>query len=178
LNVTKLFQSNFRLLGAYYDVSIAQLNREAATVISQSSFSPPQPGNIDSLCYEANVLTFNNTNVLASQIVKNISTSFINGWVALNFFPPSITGTVHKLVGGATTRFNTGTLVTTTQAAAVYNGLPVVGFAAQYFNNGTLTGPGGTGVQAFYTGAFTHKFTRNIQRAVAVIKGGTSVSPF
>jgi hypothetical protein len=57
--------------------------------------------------------------------------------------------------------------VSAPQASATYNGLPVVGFAAQFFNNGTLTGPGGTGVQAFYTGAFTHKFTRTIQECCA-----------
>jgi hypothetical protein len=167
LNVTKLFQSNFRVKGACDDVIIAQINREEATVISQSSFSPPQPGLIDALCWEANVLTFNNTNVLASQIVRNISTNFINGWAALNFFPPSIAAPKHQLIGGATTRFNTGTLATTTQAAATYNGLPVVGFAAQYFNNGTLTVTAANGqnqnVQAFYTGAFVNKYTRNIQ---------------
>jgi hypothetical protein len=165
LNVTKLFQRNFRLGGACDDVFITQYNREEATVQSQSSFSPPPPGSIDQLCWEANVLTFNNTNVLASPqtIKQNIGTQFINGWVSLNFFPPSIAPPRHQLVGGATFRTNTGTGISTVQASATYNGLPVVGFAAEYFNNGTLTTPGGTGVQAFYTGAFVHKFTRFIQ---------------
>jgi hypothetical protein len=107
--------------------------------------------------------------VLASQIVRNISTNFINGWAALNFFPPSIAAPKHQLIGGATARttYTTGAPVVTTQAAAVYNGLPVVGFAAQYFNNGTLTVTAANGqnqnVQAFYTGAFVNKYTRNIQ---------------
>ena len=164
LNVTKLFQRNFRLGGACDDVLITQGNREEAAVRSQSSFSPPPPGSVDSLCWEANVISFNHTNVLASPQTdkQNIGTTFINGWVAMNMFPPTVGAPRHQLIGGTTTSVNTGTGVATTSPAATYNGLPVVGFAAEYFNNGTLTGPGGTGVQAFYTGAFTHKFTRNI----------------
>ena len=81
----------------------------------------------------------------------------------MNFFPTTVTGTLHQLIGGATIRASTATGTTTTQTSATYNGLPVIGFATQLFNNGTLTGPGGQGVQAFYTGSFVHKYTRLIQ---------------
>jgi hypothetical protein len=107
------------------------------------------------------VLTFNNTNVLLSNNSLNIPTSFPNGWVDLNLVG-GVSSPVHLLVGGTTTRTSTATGLTTTQPLATYFGLPTIGFAAQYFNNGTLTGPGGTGVQAFYTGAFEHRYLRVI----------------
>jgi len=162
-NVTKLFESNFRAGGACDDVLLTQYNREEQTVISQTTFSPPPPTGTDSLCWEANVITFNNSNVLIAVNKANLSTTFTNGWVSLNFFPSSITGTVHQLIGGNTIRASTATGVTSTQTTATYNGLPVIGFATQLFNNGTLTIPGGQGVQAFYTGSFIHKYTRFIQ---------------
>jgi len=142
---------------------LTQYNREEATVQSTTTFSPPPPTNTDSLCWEANVITFNNSNVLLAVNKANLATNFTNGWVSLNFFPSTVTGTVHQLIGGATIRASTATGVTSTQSNATYNGLPVIGFATQLFNNGTLTIPGGLGVQAFYTGSFIHKYTRFIQ---------------
>ncbi len=158
-NVTKLFQRNFRLNGACDDVGLVLFNREEQSVLG--SFSPPPPTVTNSLCWEANVLTFNNTSVLLSQNSLNIPTNFVNGWVDLNLFG-GVTGPVHQLIGGTTNVTSTATGVTTAFPQATYNGLPVVGFGAQYFNNGTLTGPGGTGVQAFYTGAFMHRYNRVI----------------
>ncbi|TMH01089.1 MAG: hypothetical protein E6H67_17915 [Betaproteobacteria bacterium] len=164
-NVTKLFESNFRATGACDDVGITIWNREEQTVQQQTTFSPPPPQGVDSLCWEANVITFNNTNVLLSANNRNIATGFPNGWVTLNFFPgPStIIPPVHQLIGGATIRQNTGTGALTQQVAATYNGLPVVGFAAQSFNNGTLVGTSGGFILAHYVGTFIHKYTRLIQ---------------
>ena len=102
------------------------------------------------------MITFNNSNVLASVNNRNIATTFDNGWVALNFFPGpgTIVPPVHQLIGGATFRQNTGTGALIQQVAATYNGLPVVGFAAQSFHNGTIPQ---------YIGTFIHKYTRLIQ---------------
>ncbi len=161
-NVLKLFESNFRATGACDDVLLTQYNREEATVQAQTTFSPPPPTGVDSLCWEANVITFNNTNVLLSANKLNLATTFTNGWLSLNFFPSSITGTVHQLIGDATIRTSTATGVSSAQATATYNGLPVIGFATQSFNNGTLPGPTGP-VQAHYVGSFIHKYTRLIQ---------------
>jgi hypothetical protein len=169
-NVTKLFQRNFRSGGACDDVLLTQYNREEQSVQSQTTFSPPPPTNTDALCWEANVISFNSIpapaytqNVLLSANKTGLPTTFTNGWVSLNFLPGTITPPVHQLIGGGTIRISTSTGVSTTQNAATYNGLPVVGFAAQSFNNGTLTGPGGVGVQAFYVGTFVHKYSRLIQ---------------
>src|SRR5207302_236839 len=83
--VINLFQRNFLSTGACDDVLITQYDREERTVAGQTSFSPPPPTNVDSLCWEANVITFNNSNVLGSKNVANIPTTFANGWVTLNF---------------------------------------------------------------------------------------------
>ncbi|HXX86213.1 MAG TPA: hypothetical protein VEN29_19810 [Casimicrobiaceae bacterium] len=162
-NVTKLFQRNFRAGGACDDVLDIQYNREEQTLISSTSFSPPPPVLVDALCWEANVLNIGGTGVLLSANAFNPTTPFANGWWNVNFLPGSVTGTTHQLVGGPTIRTSTATGLSSTQTSATYFGLPVVGFAAQYFNNGTLTVPGGTGVQAFYAGSFAHRYTRIIQ---------------
>jgi len=162
-NVTKLFESNFRATGACDDILLTQYNREEATIQSQTTFSPPPPTNTDSLCWEANVITFNNSNVLLSVNKANLTTGFTNGWVSLNFFPGTITNPVHQLIGDATIRVSTATGISSAQLQATYNGLPVIGFATQLFNNGTLPNPAGGSIQAFYTGSFIHKYTRLIQ---------------
>src|SRR5262249_386875 len=149
------------------DVLLVQWNREEQSVVSSTTFSPPPPTLTDSLCWEANVIIIANTSgtqgVLLSKTSTSLVTNFTNGWIDLGFLPPSITAPRHELSGGNTIRTNTATGVSTTQTSATYNGLPIVGFAAQYFNNGTLTVPGQQGVQAFYTGSFLHKYTRLIQ---------------
>jgi hypothetical protein len=162
--VLKLFQSNFTATGACDDVVITQYDREERTIVSSTSFSPPPPTQTDSLCWEANVISFAGTNVLGSKNVSNIGTSFENGWVAMNFNGTTVPAGRHQLVGGvsqtvnlATTPPTIGTLATTT-----FNGLPVIGFAAITFENGTLTS-GGLNVQSNYGGEFVHKLTRSIQ---------------
>jgi hypothetical protein len=161
-NVTKLFQRNFRLNGACDDVGLTVYNREEQSVLG--SFSPPPPTLTNSLCWEANVITFNSSTggVLQSPLVLNLGVAFPNGWADLNLVG-GVSAPVHQLIGGATTVISTATGSATTQVNATYNGLPAIGFAAQYFNNGTLTNSGGQGVQAFYTGSFPHRFVRSIQ---------------
>jgi hypothetical protein len=161
--VTKLFQRNFTSTGACDDVVITQYDREERTVVSQTQFSPPPPTNTDSICWEANVITFNNSNVLGSKNLANIPTTFQNGWVALNFNGSTVPAGRHQLIGGASTVFSTATGATTTQGVTTFNGLPVVGFAVQSFNNGTLTQPGGASELSNYGGNFVHKTTRSIQ---------------
>ncbi len=160
-NRLKLFQSNFRASGACDDILLTQYNREEQTVVNVPGFSPPSPTGTDAICWEANVITFNNTNVLLSANKSILTTSFPNGWVSLNFFPASITGTVHKLIGDGTVTGDTATGVTSAQATATYNGLPVIGFAAQSFTNSSVTSV--TSAPLKYTGSFLHKYTRLIQ---------------
>ena len=162
--VTKLFQRNFTTSGACDDVVVVVFDREERTVTTPGAFSPPPPTLTDSLCWEANVITFNSTNVFNSKNVANIPTTFANGWVSLNFNGSTVPAGRHVLVGGGSTSFNTATGTTGSLGTTTFFGLPTIGFAAQTFINGTLTGPGITGlIQSNYGGNFIHKFTRQIQ---------------
>ena len=164
--VGKLFQRNFTATGACDDVNLTQYDREERTIAQQTNFSPPPPTQTDSLCWEANVITFNNSNVLGSKNQVSITTTFANGWVDL-LFPFIASGAKHQLIGGTTNTVaisrTTGAVATGTQASATYAGLPVVGFAAQTFNNGTLSIGPLSNIQSAYGGNFIHKYTRSIQ---------------
>jgi hypothetical protein len=166
-NAGRLFQRNFNgNSGSCDDVVVTQYDREERTVSTPGSFSPPPPTLTDALCWEANVVTFNNTNVFNSTNKANISTGFSTGWVGLNFNGPTVPAGKHQLVGGASTVVtvdpNTASAVTSALASTTFNGLPVVGFAAITFNNGTLTS-GTSLIQSNYGGNFNHKTTRSIQ---------------
>jgi hypothetical protein len=160
--VTKLFQRNFASTGACDDVAITQYDREERTIVSQTQISPPPPTSTDSICWEANVISYNNSNILGSKNVAEIGTTFQNGWMAFNFNGSTVPPGRHQLVGGASTVFDIGTGATSTLGATTFNGLPVVGFAVESFNNGTLTS-GGASVLSNYGGNFVHKTTRSIQ---------------
>jgi hypothetical protein len=159
----KLFQSNFNDgAGSCDDVSLSIYDREERTTSTPLTFSPPPPVGGNSICWEANVISFNadgvTSNVLASKNVANINTSFPNGWLNLSFFPPTVLGTVHTLsntatsitaIGGGTTA---GNIVT-------YFGLPVVGFEVESYANGVNQ----LNVLSNFGGNFVHKTTTNIQ---------------
>lgn len=165
-NTGRLFQRNFNgNNGSCDDVSITQYDREERTISAPGQFSPPPPTQVDSLCWEANVITLNSTNVFASKNLANIPTGFANGWLDLQF--PLVTtsaGVRHILVGGASQIFNTATGALLGVTQTTFNGLPVIGFAAISFNNGNLSaGPGLGLLQSNYGGAFNQKATRDIR---------------
>ncbi len=151
----KLFQRNFGASGACDDVGIAFWDREEQVQGGPPpTFSPPLPGSpAAALCWEANIVTFNNTNVFSSPRSRNIDTkTFQDGWARLN------------LVGGATAPIHQ--LISTT--GQTFNGLPVVGFATATFYNGQLGAcvnpppPGGcVTTQSAYGGGYKHKYTSN-----------------
>jgi len=164
----KLFQRNFNKTDfSCDDVIINIFDREENTVTTPQSFSPPQPGGKPtSLCFEANVLTFNGSYVLGlgpivdgTSTIGNrasLSTGFADGW--LNMHLSSATSvSYHKLINTNTTVTNFASSVST-GVTKTYQGLPVVGFAVQSFTNGTLV-IGGTNVLANYGGNFVHKYT-------------------
>jgi hypothetical protein len=123
--------------------------RRASPAGAPPGFSPPPPGLPKSaLCWEANIVTWNNSNLFASQNSRNINTPFQNGWGRLN------------LVGGATAPIHR--LISTTNQT--FNGLPVVGFATMtYFNGQIPTVTGGSTLQSAYGASFKHKTTTLIQ---------------
>ena len=159
---SRLFQRNFnKTAGSCDDVSLDIFDREEQTTTTPLDFSPQPEAGVNQLCWEANVVTFNNSNVLGSANVANITTTFENGWLDIGFFPETVTGAVHTLDNDTTTfvdpslspPFVSGT------GPATYFGLPIVGFAVQSFANGAIT-VGDTAVLSNYGGNFVHKGTR------------------
>jgi hypothetical protein len=121
----------------YYD------REEGEESIADNDFSPrPPAGDPVSLCYEANVLTFEGSNVLASALATNfeLEPSFVNGWMSLDF-----TGT------------GVGPRTPLTAGANAFQGLPVIGFGVQKYVNGDVGG-----LLSNYVGNVTHKATRSV----------------
>jgi hypothetical protein len=161
---SELFQRNFNKTdGACDDVTLDIYDREENTTSTPIDFSPPPPTQTNSLCWEANVVTFNNSNVLGSANVANIPTDFEHGWLNLGFEPTTVTPPIHSITSAATLRIYA--LGGQTTGTFVYTGLPVVGFAVQSFANGAIT-VGTQTVLSNYGGNFVQKGTRSINQVV------------
>src|SRR5262249_20524694 len=141
----KLFENNFGASGSCDTGILTQYDREERTVVSQTSFSPPPPAQTDSPGWEANVISFGvpapgatpaQSTVFGSKNFSTVKTDFVNGWVALNF--PVTSSGRHVLAGPGSTVFNTRTGGTVGTTSTTFNGLPVIGFSAIVFENGTL----------------------------------------
>ncbi|MAS41449.1 MAG: hypothetical protein CMK33_07035 [Porticoccaceae bacterium] len=103
-------------------VTFRFFDREEDEVVGQENgFSPPPPGTPDnSICYETQVITFNNSDLFDSPIDANVdltNAGFNSGWMRLEF-PDA------------------GTIVGDTFGWQ-FTGLPVIGFAATSLENGT-----------------------------------------
>jgi len=142
--VQSLFQRNFVATGACDDVGVVVWSREEQTAKTPGGFSPPPPsGATPALCWEANVVTFNSKNIFGSVNTSNVNTAYTNGWMDLDLLG-GLTNGRHKLP----------------TANGTFTGLPVIGFAAQTFNNGTLAdATTGKLIQSQYGGNFVHKYT-------------------
>jgi len=166
-NATPPFQRNFNgTAGSCDDVSLNIYDREERTQTQPLNFSPPPPTQVASICWEANVITFNNGNVLGSSNLANVPAPFQNGWLNLGF-PTGISNAdanVHKLINTANTAITTIGGGTTQGNTTTYVGLPVVGFAVVSYTNGTLTvGTPPVNVLSNYGGNFKHKNNTLIQ---------------
>lgn len=128
--------------GACEIVNITIWDREEQTPVGDVDFSPQPPGGVDSLCWETNVITFNDTDVLNSQNLRlnvPVPNNFQNGWMRLSF--------------------TEATQVMTSDDGDFFGGLPAIGFAVQNYVNGTLSG--GT-VLSNYGVLFNHRATRSV----------------
>jgi len=120
-------------------------NREEAVKGGSIDFSPSTTVGT-SLCYESNVITFSNKNVLGSVNVKNnIDDVFADGWIDLSFMAPG-----QSMTARAATN--------TPDIEATYVGLPVIGFAVQKYVDDRFNGAVGN-----YGGSFAHKYVRTIR---------------
>lgn len=133
------FTSTFWENGACEPVDIEYYDREERTKVV-GGFSPPPPGVNNALCWEANVITFNDSNILSSAHSVNIAIAegFQNGWVRMHFDDEA-----HQQVGHSNQ-----------EGYHTYYGLPVIGFMVQDFVNLNAA----PGVMATYGGSFKHKY--------------------
>jgi len=129
------FSSTFWENGACEPVDIEYWDREERQHVV-GGFSPPPPGVNNALCWEANVITFNDSNILSSAHSVNIAVQdFQNGWVRMTFDED-----LHNQVS---------------REGHFYHGLPLIGFMVQDFVNNNAA----PNVMATYGGSFQHKFT-------------------
>jgi hypothetical protein len=155
-NTRQPFQNLFTAAGSCDDVTLSgPYNREEQFSVTGGGFSPATVQN-QSLCWEANVITFNQvgavSNILGSKNVKNVITTYQNGWMGLNF--AAATNILTPLSSSTN-----GVPDLTLQS---YRGLPVVGFMVQNFINGTLATGTGAALGAAFGGDFAHKYTRAV----------------
>jgi hypothetical protein len=128
-------------------------NREELTTTTPVIVLPsPEPSVVvtsNTFCYEANVLTFANSNILGSTNLYNIDTTGVGrtGWANIGFVQA-----IQQLTPVAS-----ATNGVADAAAQPHRGLPVVGFMVQDFANGNVGG-----VASNYGGSFVHKYFRSI----------------
>lgn len=140
------FTQDFKLNGACEEVSLHIFDREERTTTSDVDFSPPPPSGKNALCWEVNVMTFNNSNVLGSELALNVPNSgFNSGWLNLEF------------AASVTRPEGTFSRVMVSDDNDTFTGLPVIGFGVQEYVNGNMGG-----VLSNYGGSFLHKYKRNI----------------
>ena len=164
-SVNYLFQRNF-VTNSCDDITLTVYDREEQTPTTPQGFSPPPPaGKVAGLCWEANVLTFNAPpSVLGSKNSLNATVTYQDGWADLGI-PPLLVGfdggSAHQLVATSVIKTSPAGVVIPA-AIGTFNGLPIIGFAAQSFTNGTLTTSGGSLIQANYAGTFNHRVARSV----------------
>jgi hypothetical protein len=127
-------------------------------------FSPQPPGpSAFALCAEANVLTFNSSNVLkaSSRSGADLTVIHDNGWAALSFTNSVFTTQPSVASNGANPAYNAGVARQLVTGGGIFNGLPAIGFAVQKYVNGDVGG-----VLSNYAGSVTHKGDRLITSGV------------
>jgi hypothetical protein len=117
------------VVGAYWD-------REENQIRGNIDFSPLPPGKAFSLCYEANVVAFGDSPVVANTVTPfDLATGYKNGWAAFGF---------------------NGANMTLTGSDDTFTGLPAIGFRATRLGNSNV------GIGASYETAVEHKYDRMI----------------
>ncbi len=157
--VNRPFRTNFlatggTATGACEPVGLSIVGREEEVPVAQIDFSPMPASGANTLCWEANVVTLTNSNVLGSANVLNVNSPYLDGWMSMSFTTTAVIAgapaghTGHQMVANGAS----GPLPV---ANDVYNGLPVIGFGVQKYVNGNVGG-----VLSNYGGAFIHKYVR------------------
>jgi hypothetical protein len=132
----------------------ALFDREALTIATGGCLiGVPPPAETFGLRWSASVVTFNETRLFGSPLAEDIPLTFRNGWAKLSPFQ-YVTGNVHRLTS-------------TDTPPVVIEGLPMIGFMANDYVNGTLT-VGGRNVLSNYSATSVHRVTRRIHEPLAV----------
>ena len=132
-------------------IGLLYFDREENQPIADVGFSPPPPTGSNNLCYESQVVTFNQSSassgVLGSSLVSNISTGYTYGWAMIDFYnapPPAVSGS-HILPASYTAN-----------SQNVFRGLPVTGFWVANIVNSNVS----NGILANYSALYRHKAHR------------------
>ena len=148
-------------------------DREEASpeIITGTDFSPqPKPGAGPTLCWEAQSVGFGTSNVFGSANHANVSTTnpssgvvYRNGWSVFAFNNPAGDNEHYLSPGEGNTNVVdlTASNGPTSGATVTYYGLPVIGFAAQTFQNDAVTVSGKTYLSTFGV-TFPHHFGRSL----------------
>jgi hypothetical protein len=170
--VQYLFQNDFRAGGACDELAIAYFDREERFPASTDDFSPRPPTGRNSLCWEANVITFGPVGTASVLRAENRVTlpvsGYESGWAKFSF---TGTGGAHVLVGDSATTSGTtqyvnlaaATPTVSTLSTITFTGLPMIGFAVQQFNNGQVEHASYGKIWASYAGRIAHRFSKTIQ---------------
>ena len=131
-------------------VNVVVYDREERSAAATLDFSPViVTGN--SLCWEANVINFGDSDVLASTYLDvPITAGYTSGWATFQF---SAAGPGHQLTNAV--------------SANQYDGLPVIGFRTTRLANGDVVGGN-------YEMSTSHSFNRVIVDGVAPVVGAGS----
>jgi hypothetical protein len=172
--------------GACEETFAVVFNREEAApqIVTIDDFSPPSPtAPGPTICWEATSVNFNQvaedgttvvtaSNVFGSKNINTLSTKFSNGWATFAFNDLGIVTSpplpaVHLMApqGGSETIAFDLAAGDTSFAQVTYYGLPVVGFAAETFQNDALL-IGGKSFLSIFGAEFVHHKTTRIEQVV------------
>ncbi|HST28197.1 MAG TPA: hypothetical protein VLK26_07490 [Rudaea sp.] len=131
-------------------VGLSIFDREERTTSTPTcGFSPCPPGQPpSSICHETNVITFGGagSSILGSNLTSNVASPYANGWLQVSFTDATHGGNAGTGHAHASRADNNGT---------IFYGLPVSGFEAENFVNGSVGG-----VLANYSGVYRHRNSR------------------
>jgi hypothetical protein len=145
-------------------------NREERFGIPSRFGGTPPPYFPTKLCWAATVMTINGNGVISNIFgaINSLSITsavgFQNGWIDVEMLTsiPIADPAVHTLVNMGLTSVSGRSQLTTTGNTVTYVGLPLIGFAAISYTNGTLV-VGSQNVLSNYGGTFVHKTSTLVQ---------------
>lgn len=141
--------------GSCVVVGTVSYDREEASATQTCSFCPCAPGGHPVICLNTNVIRFQDESILGTIRVvasQDISQYGNSGWLNVDLASSGSALSDSGLDG-------LGHALYPATNGNVFHGLPVAGFAATRFTNGSVPLPGGGNALANYTAANRHRVT-------------------